>query len=112
MSEEYKRELFAVFGTSEPFVARLSYGLIEILDTTNFENRKEIKDAIITIIDPDDIGIDPCDNPQKSNLSLLLSCRLLLELLYIRNVAENLGCDSKYYEFLARIFEFEKELRG
>ncbi len=62
--------------------------------------------------DSDDIGIDPSDNPKKNKLSLLLSCRLLLELLYIRNVAEKLGYDSKYHEFLDKILEFDKEVRG
>lgn len=49
MVEKYKFELFSDIGTSEPFVARLSLGLIEILDVTNFENRKEINDAILNI---------------------------------------------------------------
>ena len=49
MAEVYETELFSEFGTGEPFVARLCLGLIEILDATNFENRKEINDAIVNI---------------------------------------------------------------
>ncbi len=62
--------------------------------------------------DPDDIDINPCENPEKSKFALITSCRLLLELLYIRNVSEDLGYDSEYEEFLERIIAFKEEVRG
>lgn len=61
---------------------------------------------------PDDINIDPSENPRNTKIALISSCRWLLELLYIRNVSEELGFDSEYYEFLERILATEKEVRG
>jgi hypothetical protein len=40
---------FADVGTAEPFVARLSIGLLDILDATQFPNRDEIKESIIEL---------------------------------------------------------------
>jgi len=50
ISEHIKIEKFADIGTGEPFVARTGLGLIEILEATNFKNRKEINDGIFTIL--------------------------------------------------------------
>ncbi|MBW2006102.1 MAG: hypothetical protein JRI72_16170, partial [Deltaproteobacteria bacterium] len=44
--------------------------------------------------DPDDIDINPCENPIKTKGALIMSCRLLLELLNIENEYENLGFNS------------------
>jgi hypothetical protein len=40
---------FADVGTAEPFVARLTIGLLDILDATQFPNRDEIKESIIEL---------------------------------------------------------------
>ena len=39
-------KLFADVGSAEPFVARLTIGLPDILDATQFPNREEIKESI------------------------------------------------------------------
>jgi len=57
--------------------------------------------------DPDDININPCENPIKSKFALVTSCRLLLELLDIRNSFEGLGYYSEYEKFLKRILKFK-----
>ena len=62
--------------------------------------------------DPDDININPSDNPRNAKIALILSCRWLLELLHIRNLHEELGFDSEYNEFLKRILATEGEVRG
>lgn len=62
--------------------------------------------------DPDDININPSENPKKSKFAIVTSCRLLLELSYIRNAYEDLGYDSEYNELLERILSFEEEVRG
>ena len=61
---------------------------------------------------PDDINIDPEENPNKTKLSLIISCRLLLELLNIRNEYEDLGFDSEYNQFMKKILAFENDVRG
>ena len=61
---------------------------------------------------PDDININPSENPHKTKFVLVTSCRWLLELLYIRDVSEELGFGSEYNEFLARILATENEVRG
>jgi hypothetical protein len=61
---------------------------------------------------PDDISIDPSENPKKTKFAIIASCRLLLELLYIRIVYEKLGYDTEYDDFLKRILAFEDEVRG
>jgi len=58
---------------------------------------------------PDDIDINPCENPNKTKLAIVFSCRLLLELLRIRYVYEGLRFSSEYDRFMERIFAFEKE---
>jgi hypothetical protein len=40
---------FADVGSAEPFVARLSIGLLDMLDATQFPNRDEIKESIIEL---------------------------------------------------------------
>lgn len=60
---------------------------------------------------PDDIDINPTENPRKTKIVLIASCRWLLELLRIRNVYEELGFDSEYNEFLGRILATEKDVR-
>jgi len=50
MTGEFKTELFADVGTSEAFVARISLGLIEVLNATNFRYRQKINDAIMNIL--------------------------------------------------------------
>jgi len=60
----------------------------------------------------DDISIDPCENPEKTKLALLLSCRLLLELFCIRIVYEELDFNTDYDNFLKRILAFKDYVRG
>jgi hypothetical protein len=55
----------------------------------------------------DDININPVENPEKTKLVLLLSCRLLLELFYIRIVYEELDFITDYDNFFKRILAFE-----
>ena len=43
-----KFEHFADFGTGEPFVARI-VGLSDLINITNFKNKKEVSDSILTI---------------------------------------------------------------
>lgn len=62
--------------------------------------------------DPDNIEINPSENPKKSRLALIASCRWLLELFYFRNIYENLGHESEYYEFLEEILAFEQKVKG
>lgn len=50
MQENWKLELLSDIGTSNPFVARISLGLFDILDVTNFKERKKINDAIFEIL--------------------------------------------------------------
>ena len=57
--------------------------------------------------DPDEIVINPSDNPEKEKTSLIASCRLLLELLLIRNDYEDLGFDSSNDSFMERILATE-----
>jgi len=52
---------------------------------------------------PDEININPSENPRKTKLALIESCKWLLELLYIRNVFEDLGFDSEFSDFFERI---------
>lgn len=59
---------------------------------------------------PDDININPSENPKKTNIAVLTSCRLLLELLNIRIVYENLRFGDEYNSFVERILSFENEL--
>lgn len=61
---------------------------------------------------PDDITINPIVNPIKTKSSLGLSCRLLLELLFIRNDYEKLGHDFEYNKFLERMLALKNELQG
>lgn len=60
---------------------------------------------------PDDIKINPAENPIKTKVALVSSCRWLLELLYIRNSYEGLGFDSEYGIFLEKILATEGEVR-
>ena len=62
--------------------------------------------------DPDDISINPSDNPRNTKIALIESCRWFLELLYIRNVYEELGFDSEYSKLSERILATEGEVRG
>lgn len=57
--------------------------------------------------DPDDIEINPCENPRGTKLVIPLSCRLLLELLLIRNSYEKLGLDSEYERLYERLMSFK-----
>jgi len=57
--------------------------------------------------DSDDIDINPCENPKMSKSALIMSCRLLVELLNIRNSYERLGFDSEYDKFKKRILKFK-----
>ena len=61
---------------------------------------------------PDDISINPTENPRKTKAVLISSCRWLLELLYMRNVNEILGFDAEYCELLRRILDKEQELKA
>ena len=61
--------------------------------------------------DSDDIDINPCENPKMSKSALIMSCRLLVELLNIRNSYERLGCDSEYNGFQERIRKFKYDNR-
>ncbi len=61
---------------------------------------------------PDEIDINPTDNPRKTKVVLVMSCRLLLELINIRNESEGLGFNSEYDVFLERILATENEVRG
>jgi hypothetical protein len=61
--------------------------------------------------DPDNIEINPCENPVKTNLAIIISCRLLLELINIRINYEDLGFDTEYKGFLERILAFENKVR-
>ena len=45
-----KLEFFSDIGTGNPFVARIGLGLIDILNSTNFRERKKINDAIFEIL--------------------------------------------------------------
>lgn len=45
-----KLEFFSDIGTGNPFVARIGLGLIDILNSTNFKERKKINDAIFEIL--------------------------------------------------------------
>jgi len=60
---------------------------------------------------PDDITINPIVNPIKTKSSLVISCRLLLELLFIRNDYEKLGHDFEYNKFLERILDLKNEVQ-
>jgi len=62
--------------------------------------------------DPDDVDINPCENPNKTKLAIVFSCRLLLEFLRIRCEYEGLRFGSKYNRLIERIFAFEKEVRS
>lgn len=57
--------------------------------------------------DPNDININPCENPIKTKAALIISCRLLLELLNIENEYENLGFNSEYNQFVGRIVDID-----
>ena len=48
-TEELKIELFADIGSGEPFVARIIFGLLEILKSTNFGEREKVDSAIFDI---------------------------------------------------------------
>jgi hypothetical protein len=61
---------------------------------------------------PDEIVINPTDNPRKTNEVLVMSCRLLSELINIRNESEGLGFNSEYDSFIERILATENEVRG
>lgn len=61
--------------------------------------------------DPDNIDINPCENPEKTDVALMLSCWLLLEFLYIRSSYEDLGFDSEYIIFKERISKFENRVK-
>ena len=61
--------------------------------------------------DPNDIDINPCENPKKTPFAIISSCRLILELLNIRDEYEDLGFDSEYNGFLKRILEFENKVK-
>jgi len=50
MQENWKLELLSDVGTSSPFVARIGLGLIDIVNVTNFKERKKINDAIFEIL--------------------------------------------------------------
>jgi len=50
MQENWKLDLLSDVGTSEPFVARIGLGLFDILDVTNFKERKKINDTIFEIL--------------------------------------------------------------
>ncbi|GAH65985.1 unnamed protein product, partial [marine sediment metagenome] len=50
MQENWKLELLSDIGTSSPFVARIGLGLIDIVNVTNFKERKKINDAIFEIL--------------------------------------------------------------
>lgn len=50
MPLEFKSEKLANIGTSEPFMSRIALGLTEILGATSFDNRKDINDAILSIL--------------------------------------------------------------
>lgn len=50
MISSYKVEKLADVGTSEPFVARTGLGLIDILEATSFQNKKDINNAIFTVL--------------------------------------------------------------
>jgi len=60
---------------------------------------------------PDDLTIKPIVNPRKAKSSLYISCRWLLELLFIQNDYENLGHDFEYNQFLERILAFKNEVK-
>lgn len=62
--------------------------------------------------DPDNIDIYPCENPMKTNLAIVLSCKFLLELINIRIIYESLGFESEYTRFIERILALESEVRG
>jgi len=61
---------------------------------------------------PDEITIEPSHNPVKELLSLVMSCRLVLELLEIRNNYEGLGFEVDYQDFLYRIIATEDAVRS
>ena len=59
----------------------------------------------------DDIDINPCENPEKTEGAILFSCKYLLELIYIRNAYEKLGFDSEYKRLIEKVFKFKPEVR-
>lgn len=61
--------------------------------------------------DPDEITINPTENPLKTKVALISSCRWLLELLLIRNTYEGLGFDTEYENILNRILATKAEVR-
>jgi hypothetical protein len=60
---------------------------------------------------PDEITINPTENPLKTKVALVSSCRWLLELLFLRNTYEGLGFDTQYEDILKGILATEGELR-
>lgn len=59
--------------------------------------------------DPDDIDINPCENPRNTIAAILYSSRMLLELLMIRNTYEELGLDSEYERLYERIMSHRND---
>jgi hypothetical protein len=41
---------FSDVGTGEPFLARIALGLADVLDGTDFDNKQEIKEAILSLV--------------------------------------------------------------
>jgi len=58
----------------------------------------------------DAITINPEENPTRSKSAILLSCRHLLEHLYIRDQNEELGFGEEYKRLLAMILSFKEEI--
>jgi hypothetical protein len=46
---EYRVEHYANFGTGEPWVARLMFGLATVVDVTTLANREEIRQALASV---------------------------------------------------------------
>jgi len=58
---------------------------------------------------PEDISIEPCNNPIRTNQAILTSCKLLLDFLNIRNDYEKLNCDLVYDSIFERLDSLRKK---
>lgn len=56
---------------------------------------------------PDEIDINPCENPRSTRNAIIISCRHLLELINIRNEYEQLGFDLAYKTLQAKVLAFK-----